>query len=276
MFGQSAGPRANPGSLGAIFAGQFAAQLAGADTVTVSISAGGIVPASSTVSGPIQAGSWINIYGSNLATGVANWNGDFPTSLNGTTVTINNKSAFISYVSPLQINVQAPDDTQTGSVVVAVTNPNGTGSATATLAQAAPSFLVLDNTHVAGIIPRTDGSGAQAGGAYDFLGPTGSSLGFPTTAAKAGDVIALFGVGFGPTNPPVPAGQPFAGAAPAVNPVQVLIGGVTVTPLFSGIASPGLFQFNIQIPPGLGTGDLSLTAVVSGVQTPPGPVISIQ
>jgi uncharacterized protein (TIGR03437 family) len=278
MFGQTAAPRANPGSLGAIFAGQFAAQLAAADTVTVSISAGGIVPASSSVAGPIQAGSWINIYGSNLAAGVANWTGDFPLNLNGTSVTVNNKPAYLSYVSPTQVNVQAPDDTAIGSVVVTVTNSaaNSTGTSTATLAPAAPSFLLLDGKHVAGIIPRTDGSGAYANGAYDIIGPTGSSLGYPTKAAKAGEIVELFGVGFGATNPPVPAGAPFAGAAPAANPIQVLLGAVSVTPGFSGITGPGLFQFNVTIPAGLGTGDLPLAGTVTGVQTPPGPVISVQ
>jgi hypothetical protein len=41
-----------------------------------------------------------------------------------------------------------------------------------TLAEFAPSFLLRDNKHVAGIIPRSDGSGAYGGGTYDILGPT--------------------------------------------------------------------------------------------------------
>ena len=40
-------------------------------------------------------------------------------------------------------------------------------------------------------------------------GRAGSSLGYPTGAAKAGDTVELFGVGFGPTNPAVPAGALF-------------------------------------------------------------------
>jgi uncharacterized protein (TIGR03437 family) len=61
---------------------------------------------------------------------------------------------------------------------------------------------------VAGIIVRPDGS-------YDILGPGGGSLPYPTVAAKAGDSVALFGVGFGPTNPAVLAGQTFSASAPS-------------------------------------------------------------
>ena len=71
------------------------------------------------------------------------------------------------------------------------------------------------------------------------------------------------------------AGQAFSGAAPAITPVNLLINGVQVTPSFVGLSSAGLFQINLTVPPGLGTGDLSLVAGVGGVQTPAGTVISL-
>ena len=176
-----------------------------------------------------------------------------------------------------QINLQAPDDTATGPVNVVVTTAAGTASATVTLGPFAPSFSLLDAKHVAGIIIRTDGSGAYGGGGYDIVGPTGTSLGYKTVAAKAGDTIVVFGVGFGPTNPPVPAGKAFSGAAPAVNPVQILINNIPVTSAFAGLSGAGLFQFNIlQLPAGLGSGDVSLEAAVGGVRTPNGVVLSLQ
>src|SRR6185312_6506467 len=109
--------------------------------------------------------------------------------------------AYIWFVSPTQMNVQAPDDAKTGSVNVSVTNSAGMATATVTLAQASPSWSLLDAKHVAGIIVRTDGSGAYGGGTYDIIGPTGSALGYMTNAVAAGDIVELFGVGFGPTNP---------------------------------------------------------------------------
>jgi uncharacterized protein (TIGR03437 family) len=103
-------------------------------------------------------------------------------------------------------------------VPVVVKTANGTAFATVTLVSFAPSFNLLGAKHVAGIILRSDGSSAYGGGTYDIIGPTGSSLGYPTSAAKAGDTVELFGVGFGPTKPSVPAGAPYASAATTTNP----------------------------------------------------------
>jgi uncharacterized protein (TIGR03437 family) len=129
---------------------------------------------------------------------------------------------------------------------------------------------------VAAIILRSDGSGAYGGGSYDILGPTGTSLGYRTVAAKAGDIIELYGAGFGPTNPAVQAGQVFSGAAPTTNPVTLRINNVSVTPAFAGLSGAGLYQLNVTVPPGLGTGDVSLQATVGGVETPSGVAISLQ
>ncbi|MGO9256938.1 MAG: hypothetical protein ACLQU1_11635, partial [Bryobacteraceae bacterium] len=86
----------------------------------------------------------------------------------------------------------------------------------------------------------------------------------------------LFGTGFGPTNPVVPAGQAYSGAAPTTNPVTVRIDNVSVTPAFAGLSGAGLYQLNLTVPSGLGTGDVSLQATVGGVQAPSGVVISLQ
>ena len=220
-----------------------------------SIGPGGVVPAGSAFT-TIQPGEWVSIYGTNLANSTASWTGNFPTSLGGASVMIDGKPAYLSYVSPTQINLQVPGDAATGSVSVVVTTSNGVATSTVTLAQFAPSLFLLDGRHVAGIIPRSDGSGAYAGGSYDILGPTGSSLGYATVAAKAGDVVELYGTGFGPTSPPVVPGQVFSGAAQATNPVQLLINNVGVAPSFAGLSGAGLDQINLTVPPGLGTGDV--------------------
>jgi uncharacterized protein (TIGR03437 family) len=129
---------------------------------------------------------------------------------------------------------------------------------------------------VAGIIPRYDGSGAYGGGTYDILGPTGNSLGYPTVAAKAGDWVELYGVGFGPTSPVVLAGQLFSGAAPTTNTVNVLINNLSVVPSFAGLSGAGLYQINVMVPAGLGAGDVPLAASVNGVQAQSNLVISVQ
>jgi uncharacterized protein (TIGR03437 family) len=239
------------------------------------ISPGGVVPLDGTTS-TIQPNGWVSIYGGNLAYGTTSWNGNFPTSLGGVSVQINGKAAYLSYVSPGQINLQAPDDTTNGTVSVAVTSTSGNVTSTVTLGEFAPSFALLDSKHVAGIILRSNGSGAYGGGTYDILGPTGTSLGYPTVAARAGDTVELFGVGFGPTTPAVPAGQAFNSAAPTMTTVGLSINAKLVTPSFSGLSSAGLYQLNVTIPAGLGTGDLPLVATVGGFQTQSGVVISLQ
>jgi len=235
----------------------------GEPAVVPAITTGGIVP------GTIQPGEWVSIYGTNLASN-ATWTGNFPTTLGGTSVTIDGKAAYLSFTSYGQINLQAPNDNATGVVPVVITTASGANvKSTVTLAQFGPAFFLLDGKHVAGIILRANGS-------YDILGPTGSSLGYPTVAAKAGDTVALFGNGFGPTSPAVPAGQVFSGAAATTNPVTVQINNVSVSPSFAGLSGAGLYQINLTVPAGLGTGDVSLVASVGGVQTASGVVISVQ
>jgi uncharacterized protein (TIGR03437 family) len=268
-------------TLGTLFIsrGADALPLSGVFVITPAVPAittGGVVPIFST-STSIQSGSWISIFGSNLAGATTVWNGDFPTNLGGVTVTIDGKPAYIWFVSPSQINVQVPDDTNPpGAVNVTVTNAGGSATATATLAAASPSWSLLDSKHVAGIIVRIDKSGAYGGGSYDIIGPTGSSLGYATKAAKAGDVVELFGVGFGATKPPIPAGSAFSGAAGTANDVKVTINGTTVTPGFAGLTGAGLFQINLTIPAGLPSGDQPLSATVAGATTPAGVVITAQ
>ena len=233
-----------------------------------SITPGGIGPVFSSAT-TVQPGSWVSIYGSNLASSVASWAGDFPTQLAGTSVTINGKAAYLWFVSPGQINLQVPDDTTTGGVAVVVKTAGGTATSTVTLGAYGPSWNLLDGKHVAGIILRSDGG-------YDIIGPTGTSLGYKTVAAKAGDSVVLFGVGFGPTSPAVPAGKGYSGAAPISGSLSLKIGGTTVVPAFAGISGAGLYQFNLTIPAGLGTGDVALQATAGGVTTPAGVVISLQ
>lgn len=276
-FGQNHQPPA--GKLSTIFHGPLSTRVAVGDTLAVSITPGGVVPIYSS-STTIQPGSWVSIYGNNFASGIVNWNNDFATTLANTTVTINGKNAYLYFIAPNQIDVQAPDDTATGTVPVVVKTPGGTATATVTLGKFGPAFCVIGGKYVAGIIVRNDGSGTQGGGTYDFIGPAGNSLGFQTVPVKSGDVVELFGVGFGPTDPQIPAGAALSpgqfGTVLKDNPVTMVINNIAVTPQFVGITEAGLFQINLTIPPAVGSGDLTITGLVGGMQTPNGVLISAQ
>jgi uncharacterized protein (TIGR03437 family) len=238
------------------------------------INTGGVVPVYSSVP-TIESGSWFSIYGSSLANGPFTWNGSFPMTLGGVSVSIDNKPAYLWYVSPSQINAQAPDDTATGTVNVVLTSPLGSATSTVTLSQYAPSFSLLGNTsYAAGIIATPDGSGAYGNGTYDLLGPPGR-FSFATRAVSTGETLELYGVGFGPTDPPVPAGQIPLTAAPTTSAVTVTIGGVPATVLFSGITEAGTYQINIRVP-ATGSGDQLLKAMVGGAATPDNVMVTVR
>jgi uncharacterized protein (TIGR03437 family) len=239
------------------------------------ITLNGIVPIYSSASS-IQPGSWVSIYGTDLASSVAVWNGNFPTSLGGTSVMIDNKPAYLWLVSPTQINLQVPDDATSGMVSVAVTTASGTATSTVTLSPQGPSFSLLgDGRHVAGEIATPNGSGAYGAGTYDLVGPSGT-FSYSTRPVKAGETLILYGVGFGPTTQTVPAGKAFSGAAPCAVLPQITIGGVQANVAFAGIIEAGLYQFNLTVPPNTGSGDLALLAIVNGVQSPAGVVVTVQ
>jgi uncharacterized protein (TIGR03437 family) len=240
-----------------------------------SISAGGIVPVFSSAT-TIEPGSWISIYGANLTYNVPGitpatvlWNGNFPTYLGSIySITINGKDGYLWFVSPSQINLQAPDDTTTGPVPVVVNTNNGTVTSTVTLGPYGPSFSMFNGKYPAAIAPNASGTG------YDYLGPTGAFT-FPTRPVKPGETILLFGVGFGATNPPVSAGEPISNAAPSVTLPTVTIGGVQAIVQFAGIIEAGLFQLNVTVP-NVGSGDQPLVASIGGVQTPGNIYLTIQ
>ena len=224
------------------------------------IAPNGIVPIFSSVP-VVQPGSWISIFGANLASSTVAWNNDFPTTLGGTTVSINNKPAFLAYVSPTQLYLQVPDDSTSGTVSVSVTTTSGTATGSVSLSQFAPALSLLDNQYVAAKIITPDGSGA-----YELVGPAGY-FNFETRPVKPGETLALFGVGFGPTNPSVPAGQAFIGTAPTTNTVTVKIGGKSASVSFSGIVAAGLYQINVVVP-SIPSGDQPVQAIVGGASAP--------
>ena len=221
----------------------------------------------------IQSGSWVSIYGTNLSATTRPWqSSDFsgtalPTVIDGVSVKINGNSAAIYYVSPGQLNVQAPADTATGPVQVQVTNSNGSATGTATLQTYAPGFFTFQGKYVAAV---------HADRVYvapaDYFGGAAASR-----PARPGETLELYGTGFGPTTPAVPAGQIVGSAAPLTDPAQlhIRIGGVPATVEYAGIVAAGQYQFNVVIPV-LPDGDQPIVADIGGVSTQSGLLITIK
>jgi uncharacterized protein (TIGR03437 family) len=100
-----------------------------------------------------------------------------------------------------------------------------------------------------------------------------------TVAAKPGDVLILWGTGFGPTTPPAPTGvqlpadQTYSTStlpAVTIDNLPATVFGAALAPGFAG-----LYQVAIQVPSSLADGDWPLVASTGGVQSPSGTVLSV-
>jgi uncharacterized protein (TIGR03437 family) len=223
----------------------------------------------------ISQNTWIEIKGTNLWTGSAastDWGGSpsfaqglLPTSVGGVTATVNNKPAFIYYVSPTQINVLTPLDTALGAgVPVTITTPTGTGSATTTMV--ATSLGIFTANFTAPLYPAAYHAVNTCATPYNkvcLLGPTTLYPGL-STPAKPGETIVLFGNGFGQVTPPLVNGA----ASPAVTQLSTFptmtIGGLPAKVDFAGIVAAGEYQFNVEVPAAAPNGDNLLVVNYNG------------
>ena len=232
----------------------------------------------------IESGSWVSIIGTNLAPDTRIWlDSDFvglgnnlPVSLDGVSVTINGKPAAVYYISPTQLNVQAPTDSSLGTVSVVVNNPSGTANGVATLQAYAPAFFPLSQP--AGLAAGAPVYAAAVHTDKAYVVPTGYyGAGVASRAAQPGETLLIYGTGFGPTNPTAPAVQLVSGAPPLTDPslLQILIGGVPASVTFAGLVAPGEYQFNVVVP-ALPNGDQPMIATINGVTSQAGIWIPIQ
>lgn len=223
----------------------------------------------------IQSNSWVTIKGNALASSTRLWesrdfvNGRLPTTLDGVRVTINGKPALVYYISPTQINALAPEDTATGTVQVVVTTPSGNSPAfPVSLQRSSPGWFTFDPG--GGRYPAATTSDGR------LLGPSGLfGSAAETRPAKPGEVIVVYGTGFGPTLPFGPVDQILASPLALADAITVTIGGANANVVFSGMTSNGLCQLNIVVP-SLADGEHELLLTTSGRQTQRGVVIAVR
>jgi uncharacterized protein (TIGR03437 family) len=221
-------------------------------------------------------GSWVTVTGANLSGTTRTWtSADFngsnlPTQLDQVSVAVDGKPAYIYYISPTQINALAPADTAQGSVPVAVTYASKTSNVVnvteAPLTPALFMFSPLGQKYVAAV-RASDGQ---------YIGPANLYPGL-TVPAKAGDIVLLFGTGFGPTNPTTNFSQTFSGAPPTANTVTATIGGVAaaVSGSTGYLVYPGEYQFNIVVP-SVPSGDNLVVLKVNGVTSQANAYLTVQ
>ena len=209
-----------------------------------------------TPSSAVAPGSAISIFGVNLADNVQINNADtMPQTLAGVTVSAAGRLLPLYYVSPSQINAQLPADTPLGPASLVVTTPEQAQvTANFTIAQDAPGLFTLTSNNKA----------------YALAFHTNGALVTEASPAKAGEVLTLYGTGFGPTTPARPEGLPVPVSPSFVvtDPASVQVGTASFAAQ-SAYAFPGAVGIDVvKFTLGSGTpsgGDFQLTVTINKV-----------
>jgi uncharacterized protein (TIGR03437 family) len=228
--------------------------IAGADAV---VNAGSLQPG-------FSPGSWVTLAGSDFAFNSRSWyaheivNGMLPTQLEGTQVLFNGQPAYVSYISPNQINVQVPD-VPPGPVTLQVVNNGMDGEPLGVeVKPLAPAFFLWGGKYA--VATRPDGS---------LVGRPGL-LQVTSTPARPGDFVLLWATGCGPLSPAVPPGRAVTYSARVTSPVRVRIAGAEAPFLgaFMPPQSAGICHLTVRLPDNVPAGDLPVSAEIAGVETP--------
>ena len=226
---------AAPGLANGVYATTLVFQSAGTTPQFVNVPVAFTIGASTTtiITGVANGASFAHVYapgmvlsvfGANLAPSTQLAGAlPLPLTMAGVSAAVNGIAAPLYYVSPLQLNIQIPYETATGTALLAVSN-NGQ--------VATYSFPVT----------------ASAPGIY--LGP--SSAITPNTSGSRGQEYTLFVTGAGEVSPPIATGAgPTGNQVPVpLLAVSMTIGGVAAQTDYVGIPiwSVGTLQINFTVP----------------------------
>jgi uncharacterized protein (TIGR03437 family) len=229
----------------------------------------------------LAAGSWVEIKGTGLSATTREWSGsDFtggglnaPTSLDGVSVTVDGRAAFVRYVSPTQVNIQVPDGIGTGSSIPVVLRNGSGASDPITMSGAVRTPLLL----APGVF-RIGGRQYLAALFADrfFVGRANLIPGVAFRPARPGDRLLFFAIGCGPVTPAQQAGV-VTTVANALPDVRILFGGTQATIEYGGLAPQalGLYQFNVVVP-NVADGDVEITGSVGGINFQSGLFLTVQ
>lgn len=203
--------------------------------------------------------------------------GNFPKELACMAVEINGQRAPVVYVQGDQINAQVPTMPVSGPVEMRVlANPGAPNQmasdpATIQMQNHAPALFTFGSSNsVAAVVPGTG---------QPIANPDVIQNGRP---ARPGEIIELYGTGFGVTEPVYQAGERPPEGTRIRDPFTVTIGGTTLRAedvIYGGIAPTsisGLFQFNVRLPESMADGDLPVVIRIGGLETQNGVIIPVK
>lgn len=243
------------------------------------VSQGGIVEgAGFKAGGPIAPGSFVSIFGNNVATGTLNASTvPLPVALGEMSVGIDTRNRQVSepgrmvYVSPGQINVFVPWELagQTSAVFkVQFAGEIATEVRDVAVATYAPGLFQYIE----------DGTGKKLLAMEIFRNGQRLGLHGSNRRVQSGDVLEMYGNGLGPLQ----GGNPPTGTVSPLNPPKLTAAQPTVTinniPAkveFSGLAPGfvGLYQINVTVPNGLSAGEYDVVLTIGGVTSVPGRIL---
>jgi uncharacterized protein (TIGR03437 family) len=192
----------------------------------------------------------------------------FPLELACVGLRIGGVRAPVTFVSGSQINAQVPTAVFSGPVRVEVlSNPGRANETKAELSgvpasQYAPAFF-LDGRRI--IAQHADGE-----------------LVSEKRPARPGDIVHLYGTGFGVTEPVYQAGEIVGARAPLRDAASVSMGGTTLASsdvLYAGLLPgwiSGVYEFVVRLPGSVPTGDVPVAVRIGGSMTQPEATLTVQ
>jgi uncharacterized protein (TIGR03437 family) len=232
----------------------------------------GVVNAASFAGAPdnfVAPNSIISIFGVDLSLRTRQaGNGDLvsgrlPLVLGGVQVRIGEIPVPLYFVSPLQINGQVPSELPPGEWPLTIVRENlsGENAARVRVRAAAPGLFPF--------VIHTD---------YTLVG-RGEWEG--STPARPGEIVLLFGTGFGSTAPAVFSGELPDFAARVVLPARARLGGAVLPAYllhYVGLAPgfAGLYQINVELPADVAPGDPEFRIEIDGVLSQEGVTIAVE
>jgi uncharacterized protein (TIGR03437 family) len=156
------------------------------------------------------------------------------------TLNVNGTATFFVYASDTQVNFLAPANLPSGQADISIATIAGTSAVVRAQVDAYAPGIFFD-----------------AASGYGSILISGTSDVTQVHPVAPGDYLEIYATGLGPLNAQGRTATP-----------QVVIAGIPTPVLYSGLSStPGLYQVNVQVPPGIPEGKQPLNLSIAGVMS---------
>jgi uncharacterized protein (TIGR03437 family) len=205
----------------------------------------------------VAAGSVATIFGASLTTSTeVGPDSPLKQTLAGVTVRVGNRLLPLYFASPTQINLQVPPDLALGPQTLTVSSQG--------MPDLNSDFVIVRDAP--GLFPMV-----VAGQAYALAVHEDGTLVTPNSPARKGELLTLYGTGFGPTDHPRVEGFAVPPAPPLliVDPVSVLAGASVLKPekAFAGPGRVGVDVVQFRLDGSVPSGTASLRVQINGVDS---------